>query len=72
VCDIEWFALTPRHYRNPEGLPVPAVRLVGDEAERTQLIKQRRLVPDSWDESNRYYLQPAKAPADVCTAPTTT
>lgn len=52
-----WYALDPKHVRNPEGLPVPAEYLyAGGEPERAALIKQQRLVPDDWEHSNALYL----------------
>lgn len=57
-----WWALDPKHVRNPDGEPVPAQYLVLDE-DRATLIKQQRLVPEEWEHSNQLYLIPAAKPA---------
>lgn len=50
-----WWALDAKHVRNPDNNPVPATRHPADDAELAQLIKQRRYVPDDWDESRKVY-----------------
>lgn len=63
-----WWALDPKHVRNPESKPVEATYFA-DEAERATLIRQQRLVPDDLADSTRLYLKPA-APV-ATTQPTT-
>jgi len=62
-----WWALDPKHVRNPDGEPVPAQYLVLDE-DRAALIKQQRLVPEDWEHSNGLYLIPAAKPTEEVAA----
>lgn len=62
-----WWAFDPKHVRNPDGEPVPAHYLALDEDQPT-LIKQQRLVPESWEHSNQLYLIPAAKPAEAVPA----
>lgn len=60
-----WWALDPKHVRNPEGRPVEAHYLTLDQAERATLIRQQRLVPDDLTESTALYVKRAGAPVSV-------
>lgn len=53
-----WWALDPKHVRNPEGKPVEATYFA-ELDERATLIRQQRLVPDDIADSTRLYLKPA-------------
>lgn len=51
-----WWALDPKHVRNPENNPVSASFLTLDVAEHAALLRQQRLVPESLRESSALYL----------------
>ncbi|WP_287880467.1 hypothetical protein [Acidovorax sp.] len=51
-----WWALDPKHVRNPENNPVPAHYLTLDATEHAALLRQQRLVPESLRESSALYL----------------
>lgn len=57
-----WWALDPKHVRNPEGKPVEARYLTLDQAERATLIRQQRLVPDDLADSTALYLKTVDKP----------
>jgi hypothetical protein len=59
--NTDWWALDPKHVRNPEGDPVEAV-VFAELDERATLIRQQRLVPDDWDDSNAWYVAPKAQP----------
>jgi hypothetical protein len=51
-----WWALDPKHVRNPENKPVSAHYLTLDASEHAALLRQQRLVPESLRESSALYL----------------
>lgn len=55
--NTDWWALDPKHVRNPENDPVEAV-VHAELTERASLIRQHRLVPDDFDDSNACYVTP--------------